>query len=494
MPMDAHDIESMIKAAIPDAEVTIRDLAGDGDHYAATVISESFRGKSRVQQHQIVYQSLKGQMGGVLHALALQTGVPGGPGCRKADRIGGAPMAADNARGALFRPIVPNQHSRVTYAELFFDLVFVFAVTQISHTLLGHFTPLGRLQVTLLFLAVWWVWVYTSWITNWLNPEKTPVRMLLFALMLGGLVLSTSIPKAFDDRGLWFALAYAAMQVGKTVFLWLSTPPSQSLGAHECDPDYVLAVAVGGVLDRRRICERASRGWCCGRLRSASNISRRRCGSGYPRYGASSVADWVVEGGHMAERCAGFIIIALGESIVVTGATFAELTWTTENVAAFVSAFVGTLAMWWIYFHKGAEAGSEQISRSSEPGRLARLAYTYLHMPIVAGIIVTAVADELVLKHPQRPFRSQDGAERDRRAAAVPDRNDPVQAQHSRLPSALARRRHHCAGRARLVRARTVAAVAVDPHHRDHGRGRGVGIDLAEVRRGGIAKPQEPVA
>src|ERR1700741_4997873 len=78
MPMDAHDIESMIKAAIPDAVVTIRDLAGDGDHYAATVISESFRGKSRVQQHQIVYQSLRGQMGGVLHALALQTGVPEG--------------------------------------------------------------------------------------------------------------------------------------------------------------------------------------------------------------------------------------------------------------------------------------------------------------------------------------------------------------------------------------------------------------------------------
>jgi low temperature requirement protein LtrA len=102
----------------------------------------------------------------------------------------------------------------------------------------------------------------------------------------------------------------------------------------------------------------------------------------------------------MAERCAGFIIIALGESIVVTGATFADLTWTAENVIAFASAFVGSLAMWWIYFHKGAEAGSEQISKSSEPGRQARLAYTYLHMPIVAGIIVSAVADELVLKHP----------------------------------------------------------------------------------------------
>jgi low temperature requirement protein LtrA len=305
----------------------------------------------------------------------------------------------DTARGGLFRPIVPNQHSRVTYAELFFDLVFVFAVTQISHTLLAHFTPLGVLQVTLLFLAVWWVWVYTSWITNWLNPEKTPVRLLLFGLTLGGLVLSTSIPAAFDGRGLWFAIAYAAMQVGKTVFLWASTLPSQSLARAN-------AIRITSWLAMSAIF------WIAGGL--AEGPSRLVLWAialvieyispavrfWIPRYGASSVADWVVEGGHMAERCAGFIIIALGESIVVTGATFAELTWTTENVLAFVSAFVGCLAMWWIYFHKGAEAGSEQISKSSEPGRLARLAYTYLHMPIVAGIIVAAVADELVLKHP----------------------------------------------------------------------------------------------
>jgi len=78
MAMAANDIERLIRARIPDADVTIRDLAGDGDHYAATVVSETFRGKSRVQQHQIVYQSLQGQMGGVLHALALQTGVPEG--------------------------------------------------------------------------------------------------------------------------------------------------------------------------------------------------------------------------------------------------------------------------------------------------------------------------------------------------------------------------------------------------------------------------------
>lgn len=76
MPMEAGEIERLIRTHIPDAEVTIRDLAGDGDHYAATVIAESFRGKSRVQQHQMVYDALRGQMGGILHALALQTGVP----------------------------------------------------------------------------------------------------------------------------------------------------------------------------------------------------------------------------------------------------------------------------------------------------------------------------------------------------------------------------------------------------------------------------------
>jgi len=299
----------------------------------------------------------------------------------------------------MFRPIVPNQHSRVTYAELFFDLVFVYAVTQISHTVLADFTPSGAVHVTLLFLAVWWVWVYTSWITNWLDPEKTPVRLLLFALTLGGLVLSTSIPSAFDGRGLWFAIAYAAMQVGKTVFLWIVTPSSRPPARMNAIRITVwLSVSAifwiaGGLMDgQSRLVL-----WAVAlAIEYVSPVVR----FWIPRYGASAIADWVVEGGHIAERCAGFIIIALGESIVVTGATFADLTWTGENVVAFVSAFVGSLAMWWIYFHKGAEAGSEEISKSSEPGRLARLAYTYLHMPIVAGIIVTAVADELVLKHP----------------------------------------------------------------------------------------------
>lgn len=308
-------------------------------------------------------------------------------------------MAADNPRGAMFRVIVPSQHSRVTFVELFFDLVFVFAVTQISHTLLHHFTPLGAVHVAVLFLAVWWVWVYTAWVTNWLNPELTPVRLLLFSMMLGGLVLSTTIPTAFEGRGLWFAIAYAAMQVGRTAFWLFATPRHRTAVRHNAiriltwlSISAVLWIAGG-------LSEGDTRLWLWIAAVTWEYISPA-ARFWVPKLGFSSLEAWAVEGGHMAERCALFVIIALGEAVVVNGATFAELDWTANNILAFVSALVGAIAMWWIYFHKGAEAGAERISKSAESGRLARLAYTYLHTPIVAGIILTAVSDELVLKHP----------------------------------------------------------------------------------------------
>ncbi|MBR0738762.1 low temperature requirement protein A [Bradyrhizobium liaoningense] len=308
-------------------------------------------------------------------------------------------MAADNPRGTMFRVITPNQHSRVTNVELFFDLVFVFAVTQVSHTLLHHFTPLGAVHVAVLFLAVWWVWVFTAWVTNWLNPELTPVRILLFAMMLGGLVLSTTIPTAFEGRGLWFAIAYATMQVGRTAFWMFATPHHRTAVRHNAiriltwlSVSAVLWIAGG-------LSEGDTRLWLWIAAVTLEYISPA-VRFWVPKLGFSSVEAWAVEGTHMAERCSLFVIIALGEAIVVNGATFTELGWTASNILAFVSALVGAIAMWWIYFHKGAEAGSERISKSAESGRLARLAYTYLHTPIVAGIILTAVSDELALKHP----------------------------------------------------------------------------------------------
>src|SRR5499426_2596352 len=124
-------------------------------------------------------------------------------------------MVSSEPRRGLFRARSAHGHHRVTFVELFFDLVFVFAVTQLSHGLLAHLTPLGALQTGLLMLAVWWAWIDTAWITNWLDPEKPAVRLMLFALMLAGLVLSSSIPRAFEDRGLTFAFAYVVLQVGR---------------------------------------------------------------------------------------------------------------------------------------------------------------------------------------------------------------------------------------------------------------------------------------
>jgi len=302
-------------------------------------------------------------------------------------------------RKSLLRTRQRHEHSRVTFVELFFDLVFVFAITQLSHALLGHLTLLGLLQATLLFMAVWWVWIYTSWVTNWLDPERTPVRLLLFALMLAGLVLSTSIPKAFDAKGLAFAGAYVFMQVGRCLFmLWAlkGHSPGNYRNFLRITSWLTLSAVfwIAGAL--------AEGEWRLGLWLAALAIEYVSPSLYFwtPGLGRSTTADWDVEGGHMAERCGLFIIIALGESILVTGAKFGNLPWTAATIAAFLVAFVGSVAMWWIYFNIGAERASRHIAGSGDPGRVARLSYTYLHLPLVAGIIVAAVGDELVLAHP----------------------------------------------------------------------------------------------
>src|SRR5215218_4118062 len=118
---------------------------------------------------------------------------------------------------------------RVTPLELFFDLVFVFAVTQLSHLLLGHLSIRGALETLFLLLAVWWVWVYTAWFTNWFDPERLPVRLVLVAVMLASLLMSVAIPDAFGERGLMFALAFVAIQVGRTAFAVLTLGASHPL-------------------------------------------------------------------------------------------------------------------------------------------------------------------------------------------------------------------------------------------------------------------------
>ena len=310
-------------------------------------------------------------------------------------------MNADAAHPALLRAGGGHDRSRVTIVELFFDLVFVFAVTQLSHTLLARLDPVGAAQIALLLIAVWWVWIFTSWVTNWLDPERMAVRICLLALMLAGLVLSSSIPGAFAEYGLAFACAYASMQVGRTLF-------------------FIWAVRDGPAPLRRTFyrilvwfCFSSlfwlSGGFVAGGARftlwAAALLLEVVAPWLYfyvPGLGRSSTRDWSdVDPHHLSERCGLFVIIALGESLLVTGATFSGLAWNGATIVAFASAFLGSVAMWWIYFDTGVQRATDHFMRSGDPGRVARAAYTYLHVPIVAGIIVCAVSDELVLAHPE---------------------------------------------------------------------------------------------
>src|SRR5918999_3753829 len=121
-------------------------------------------------------------------------------------------------RGGLLRARDGGEQ-RVTPLELFFDLVYVFAVTQLSHRLLDHLTVRGVLETSMLLLVVWGVWIYTAWFTNWFDPTRLAVRLVLVAVMLASLLMSVAIPEAFGDRGLMFAAAYVAIQVGRTGFV-----------------------------------------------------------------------------------------------------------------------------------------------------------------------------------------------------------------------------------------------------------------------------------
>lgn len=300
---------------------------------------------------------------------------------------------------SLLRVRTPHAEARVGFVELFFDLVFVFAVTQLSHYLLEHFTPLGVFQTALLLLAIWWAWIDTSWVTNWLDPDRAPVRLMLFALMLAGLVLSTSIPQAFGSRGLAFAAAFVLLQVGRCIFMLWSLHRHDANNFANFQRITAWLVASGCLWIAGGLSEGATRVvlWT-GAV--AIETAAPALFFWVPGLGRSSTEDWNIEGRHIAERCGLFIIIALGESVLVTGATFAKLEWDAATIAAFLVAFAGSVAMWWIYFNIGAERASHLIASAADPGRLARFAYTYVHILLVAGIIVAAVADELILAHP----------------------------------------------------------------------------------------------
>ena len=288
---------------------------------------------------------------------------------------------------------------RVTSIELFFDLVFVFAITQLSHFLLSEHGSRGHvgtaLLTALLLTMVWLLWSYTTWVTNWLDPALIAVRLLLLVLAAISLFSSAALPTAFERSGLIVGAAYLVMQVGRSAFtVAVIGDPVLRRNFQRilawCVVSGSLALAGGLVHGDARVLL-----WVCA---VAVDLLGGAVGFYTPGLGRSRTAEWTIEGGHFAERCQGFILIAIGESIVVIGASLAARLdasrgLTGAEVAAFLIAVIGSVGFWWVYFDRAADDAADVIARSADPGRIGRSAYHLIHPIMVGGIIVAAAAD-----------------------------------------------------------------------------------------------------
>jgi low temperature requirement protein LtrA len=285
------------------------------------------------------------------------------------------------------------QGASVSFSELLFDLIYVFAVTQLSHYLLHHLTLTGALETLLLWFAVWLAWQYTAWVTNWFNPDTRQIRLLLFAIMLLGLFAAAALPQAFGERGLIFALFYVAIQVGRSVTVLRLLAPGHPLKRNFHRILGWLCISAvfwiaGGLAE--------------GNARLALWAVAVLCEYVSPMFGfrlpvlgrSDSSSEWTIEGHHLAERCQLFVIVALGETILITGATLSEMeSWNLPVLIASLVAFLGSLAMWWVYFDTSSKAGSHAISQAENPGQLGAY-FHYVHVALVGAIIVCAVAND----------------------------------------------------------------------------------------------------
>jgi low temperature requirement protein LtrA len=301
------------------------------------------------------------------------------------------------------------EEHRATTLELFYDLVFVFAITQVSHLLLDHLTWEGAGQALLVLLVVWWAWNYTTWVTNELDLDAVVVRLLLIGLMLASLLMAVAIPQAFGDHALLFAGSYVAIQVGRHSFLTFAAAPSGTIERERAGQILTWFVAAGALWIAGGLLDGAARTalWLAALTVDYAAPLAVFWVPGRPRL---SHATWEVETAHFAERFQLFVIIALGESIVLTGATTTSLELDTATVLAFALAFLGTAALWWLYFNYVVTIAQRRLELARDRTRLARDAYTYLHVVIIAGVIVSAVGNELVIAHPTEELPGEEVA------------------------------------------------------------------------------------
>jgi low temperature requirement protein LtrA len=287
----------------------------------------------------------------------------------------------------------------VTPLELFFDLVYVFTVSQLAHNLLDQVDARGMAETLVLTLAVMYAWFMTVWTSNWLDGDRQPVRLLLLGLMFASLLMATSITGAFGDRAGLFVIGYLAIQIGRTAFAAVAFR-GHRLHRHFVNalvwevgtaPIWIAGIAVDG--DARLAL------WGAAVLITYGGVI-----AGHPLPGRKSpfTSDSQIYAEHLLERFRLFFLIALGETVLTIGNAFANQPLQAERLLVLAVAFTGTVALWWCYFHRAEEIGTRAIRGAADAARIVGVGnYTLILM--VIGIVAIAVGDELAIAGPHDP-------------------------------------------------------------------------------------------
>jgi len=286
---------------------------------------------------------------------------------------------------------------QVSPLELFFDLVFVLAITQCTQ-LMSDDPSWGGLARGLLVLGMlWWAWVGYSWITSVVDPEDDLVRVVVFAAMAAMLLVALAVPEAFDDLGLVFALAYAAVRYAQVGLFMIASRDQPDL--RHSVVGLAMSTSVGvGLLVGASFLDGTAQGalWA---LALALDM-----GGPY----IINSEGWRLVPAHFAERHGLIVIIALGESIVAIGVGVgAELSFG-QGVAAVVGIGLAA-AMWWLYFDVVALVAARRLARAAVgrvQNEMARDSYSYLHFPMIAGIVLVALGMKKTLGHVEDPLKT----------------------------------------------------------------------------------------
>jgi low temperature requirement protein LtrA len=292
-------------------------------------------------------------------------------------------------------PTAEEEERKTSYLELFFDLVFVFAITQVTSLILEDTSAAGFVRSALVLALVWWAWSAYAWMTNAIDVENVVTRTIVMAAMAAAFFMALAVPDAYQDEGAWFAVAYFTDRILQTtLFSWgVRHDPVELRATFRLAPWFLTAAFValaGGFVDGE------ARAWVWAASLAIDVV------------GTLTVAraNWRVAPAHFAERFALIVIIALGESIVAIGIATSDLERNLAFAVSVIVAFVGVAALWWAYFDFVATAAERALRRAGPESRgpLARDVFTFFHYPMVLGIIFYAVAAKKTLEQPTDPL------------------------------------------------------------------------------------------